>query len=623
MAKGEERFVARVAKVKAGGARARPGEGELAHGFRLPEKHVSDAVAFRPGQPRGDDSVGLVQQIINGERPAGDQNHHHRNSRALQRIYNGHVFRRQVQILAVAPHLGIRQLSNDSHRRALRARAVARVADLGFARGLAHPLENCRPPARHLAALALPIDGPTSALIPDVVGVFAHHVDAPAFRERQHAAVVLEHYQRLADALARDGAMFGRAESLVQAAVGQKRPVRVHQSRREFHAQDARHGVVNARHRHAAFPRELGEKLDELAVVVRHHHHVHAGVDGGFDLLLVIAGQCLLRGVVGNQEALEAHLLFQDFGHKDAAGRAFDPVPTAIGRHDGGDACGDRGDVARQVNAAEVGVAQPRVALVERKVGGAAASREPRAEDRAAVAREMLGAGDHAQGIRKAGALKPLDRRRAEQSYHLRRFAEAFVRAPPAHVLWDGNAGPERPVDARGADFFRRHARRLFHELRASRRAQAHVLREHRRPDDVVVPMHGVNPVEQRNTPPRLERPRLVAVIKVGPGFQIVSRLGVGIATAQKRPQMVGLDVVEALQEHLVGLGHLPDFFFERQGGQQLADLRIKRRKALGFRHPRHGAETLARSEQRADCAERALKKLTASGGHENVLPSL
>ena len=95
-----------------------------------------------------------------------------------------------------------------------------------------------------------------------------------------------------------------------------------------------------------------------------------------------------MRGVVGNQEAFEAHLLFQDFSQEDAAGRAFDPIPTAIGRHDGGNAFGDRGDVPGKVNAAKVGVAQPRVALVKRIVPGAAASGEPRAEDRAAVSRD-------------------------------------------------------------------------------------------------------------------------------------------------------------------------------------------------------------------------------------------
>ncbi len=55
----------------------------------------------------------------------------------------------------------------------------------------------------------------------------------------------------------------------------------------------------------------------------------------------------------------------------------FDAVPTAVGGHDGAHARLHRRDVARQVDAAQRGFVDARIALVEARAAAAAPSRTP------------------------------------------------------------------------------------------------------------------------------------------------------------------------------------------------------------------------------------------------------
>jgi hypothetical protein len=87
-----------------------------------------------------------------------------------------------------------------------------------------------------------------------------------------------------------------------------------------------------------------------------------------FHVRAVVAGELVDRVVVGDQEALEAQLLLQDLGEQAAAAGDLLAVPAAERRHDRADAGGQRGDVARQVQASERGLVHPRVALVERRL---------------------------------------------------------------------------------------------------------------------------------------------------------------------------------------------------------------------------------------------------------------
>ena len=122
-------------------------------------------------------------------------------------------------------------------------------------------------------------------------------------------------------------------------------------------------------------------------------------------------------------------------------------------------------------------------------------------------------------------ALQAADRRFAELGDEVRIFGEAFVGAAPALVARHRDAGGEGPMDARGADLFRRDAADFFDQLRIARAAQADVVREDHRAEHVVVAVHGVDAVENRDAEPRLERLLLAAVVGVGPGFEAVARL--------------------------------------------------------------------------------------------------
>src|ERR1035438_6197279 len=139
-----------------------------------------------------------------------------------------------------------------------------------------------------------------------------------------------------------------------------------------------------------------------FAVVIRvgHHPHIHAGVDGDRDGVLVIRSELIDGVVIRNQETLEPQLLLKYLGQQSMAGRGLHAVPTAIRGHDCADARLYRRDVALQVNLAQRGFIHLGIALVE------SAASLSRAERRAAIAHEVLGAGEDGQWVREAGALK-------------------------------------------------------------------------------------------------------------------------------------------------------------------------------------------------------------------------
>ena len=156
--------------------------------------------------------------------------------------------------------------------------------------------------------------------------------------------------------------------------------------------------------------------------------------------------------------------------------------------------------------------------------------------------------------------------------------------------MWNRHARSERPVGADGAYFFGRDDREFFHQLRVPRAAQADILGRQRCADDVVIPVYRINAVEQRNSRLRLQRAGLVPVAEFGPRHQIVARLRVGIATAQQRAEVILLDIVDALEEHLIGLRHLPDLLLQRHLRQQRLHLLVEVRElSLGLRRGRRG----------------------------------
>ena len=90
---------------------------------------------------------------------------------------------------------------------------------------------------------------------------------------------------------------------------------------------------------------------------------------------------------------------------------------------------------------------------------------------------------------------------------------------------------------------------------------EANVVREDRRPQHITVTMNRIDPVEQRDAQSRFQRMLLKVVVHVGPGFQTVAVIGIGVAAIQNRAQKKILDVAEILNVLLVGLSHLADLF--------------------------------------------------------------
>ena len=103
----------------------------------------------------------------------------------------------------------------------------------------------------------------------------------------------------------------------------------------------------------------------------------------------------------------------------------------------------------------------------------------------------------------------------------------------------------------------------LLDERRVAGRAQADVVREDRRADHVVVAVHRVHAVDQRDLQPGRLRPQLEAVDM---SAQASGVFGVGhrAAAGQQRAERVRRDVGRAVERVALGLGHLADLLLQR-----------------------------------------------------------
>ena len=260
--------------------------------------------------------------------------------------------------------------------------------------------------------------------------------------------------------------------------------------------QDAADGVVDARLLHAAGRDQRLQARDEVAVRVRHHDHVDAGVDRDVDRLAVVAGRHPIdRLPVADDEAAERELALQHVGDQVLVAVHELTVPARVRHHHAADAGLHGGDVAGQVEPPQLVFGDARVALVLAALRAAVGQEVLRGrEDRRAVGRLLEAAdGGGAQARDQLGVL-----------------AVALVGAAPALVARDRETGREVPVDAGGRDLARGHARRRLDERGIVRGAHADVVREDRRALDGAVAVDGVDAVEHRD--PEACRERLALV---------------------------------------------------------------------------------------------------------------
>ncbi len=243
---------------------------------------------------------------------------------------------------------------------------------------------------------------------------------------------------------------------------------------------------------HGAVLSQFLQILDEFAIVIGDHHHVHAGVDGNADRGFIILGDLVDGVVVGDEKALEADLVLQNLGQQVFRAGYFDAVPTVVGRHDGSDARGNGGEIALHVNAAQRCFVDAGVALIQKFLSWTTG-----AEAGAAIAHIMFGAGQNGVRIGETFALEAADGGCAQLRYQLGIFREAFIGAAPTDVLRDRHAGREDPLDTGGSHFLGGDFADLLDQGGVARRAQADVLREDHGAQDVVMSVNGVDAVEQ------------------------------------------------------------------------------------------------------------------------------
>ena len=203
-----------------------------------------------------------------------------------------------------------------------------------------------------------------------------------------------------------------------------------------------------------------------------------------------------------------------------------------------------------------------------------------RSERRAAIADIMFGARQNAERIGERIGLQSQHGRSGEVAHNSGIFGIAFVGSAPARILRNRDARCEGPVDPGRARLFGGDLHDALHQRRVASATQPDVVREDYGAEHVAVPVHGIDAVEQRNAQARLQRVLLKVVVHVGPGFQAVPVVRIGIAAVQNGAEKQGLDVGWIFDVLFVGLRHLADFFVEGHAGQERVDLRVERRES-------------------------------------------
>ena len=546
------------------------------------KQHVRHAPAFRPGQPGSHERVGEIEQVVDVERAP---RHEHGNDGLValgHRLQYGQVLRVAVAVPQrrrrhdVAHGLRVRRLADHRHDgvegREIHPLCRFAVGDVGRASGLAQPGQDrfAVGEVGIAVARALPGQRPAAGLVRQAVGALPHDQDLHPRLQGQRAAVVLQQDQRFAHGAPRQLAALQRPGV---AGAGPLRRPRAEQAHAQLGANDPADGIIDARHRDVAVLDLAGGVRDEGLPVVGHHHHVDAGIDR-LRATGIGASRQLADGIpVGNDEALEAHLVLQRTRQQGACARHLPVVdagghviPAVVGRHHALHAGLDRAEVARAVHVDHVLQADPGVALVRAVVG------RP-------VADEMLGGRHHV--VVAEVALQPAHVGARIRAHQRTVAGKTFVGASPAGVLRHGERRREHPFDAGGAH--RPGGRRAdrFDQGRVVRRTQADVVREHRGPEDVVVPVHGVDAPDDRHLDRRVGRHRRI-VVAVGqrqpvPDPGVLVSAGPGAAAIEYRADVVFRHLGRRDRLDL-GLRHLADLLGEAHARHDFSHARFQRR---------------------------------------------
>jgi hypothetical protein len=237
--------------------------------------------------------------------------------------------------------------------------------------------------------------------------------------------------------------------------------------------QDAKHGVVEARQRHAAGVHGVDDGTARGERVGRHQQHVGAGEQRAHRDLA--RRQRALHAAhvecVGDDQPAEAELAAQHAGQDLRAQRRrhvrslAEPRHREVSRHHRVDSRRDRALERQQLDAPQLGA-----------VAGHRRQREVAVRVDVAVAGEVLAAREQPRG------LHALDERAAEPCDELRVLAEAaHVDDRVRGVAVDVEHRREDPVEAERLRLLAGHAAHRFRERRAAGRADEHLVAELRR----------------------------------------------------------------------------------------------------------------------------------------------
>ncbi len=339
-----------------------------------------------------------------------------------------------------------------------------------------------------------------------------------------------------------------------------------------LHPQDPANRIVQALRGESAVLCRRQRGLIETLPAVRRHGHIQAGVDRGRAIGGGAALDLAVAVPVAHHEATEVHATLKRIGQVRLVTVHLLAIDAVEGRHHGLRARGDGRRVAGGVDAHQLGLADPGIALVL-AIGGAA------------VTEKMLDRGDHMAAIQECRradlALQALDHGSRIAGHHLGRFGIALVGAPPAIVLRHRHGGRERPLHPGRTGLQRGDLADAAQQVRVAGGAQADVVREQGRADDVALPVHGIDAEKHRNRLAALRGIHRRLVERIGQRQPlrrrgVVAAARVGVAPGQDRAEPVLAQVIRGDAGN-IALHQLAHLLLHRHAGHEVGDALLER----------------------------------------------
>ena len=411
--------------------------------------------------------------------------------------------------------------------------------------------------------VGLAVEGPGAQLLGRGVGHRAGDQYAAQCRgvERQDAALVAE----------QDGRLLGRAAGCLEVFGSVGHPGDAggvdigvfEESEAELHAQDVAHGLIEPPLVHRTF---IDQILEVEREDMRHHVHVHAGVDRLHGSILRVGGESVRDHLAGRvpvryDHSVESPLVAEHLFEQEAVARRGNAVVVVERGHQGHGAVADGLFEGRQVDVAQLPFGQVGRIVVPAALAGS-------------VAHEVLGAcGDGGRVVRTFALISSYhggSHGRGQTGILACRFGDAA----PARVARDVEHRREGPADAGGRSLDGCDAGPLFDQCGVERCGLSE-----RNGKDGAESVDHVAGDQKRNAQTTLFDGGPLQGVDVG-GIDDVEQ-GADLPVADLFAELFGRSVDGELVR-------LPDFLLDGHAGDEfvdtLFDLRIGRVPPVGIR---------------------------------------